>query len=759
MERLVKYITRTDPLDGNVITNMDARGKAWVFEYDNRDRRISSKDPLGNLTQWTYDVAGNRTTEIRPDGGVISYAYDSENRLISTTDPLNQVTQMAYDDAGNMITLTDARGNSYTFTYDQLSRKTSMIYPDGSHEDWTYDAAGNVSTYTTRAGQVRTFTYDIRNREILADWSDSTPDVSKTYDAAGRLLTMSSSVSTLTYTHDNANRLLSETQDMAGFAGGPKTVSYTYNADGQRASLTYPDGTVVSYTYTARDQMQTISVNGAPPLTTYQYDLAGNRTGKTLENNTSAAYVYDNANRLLTIDHKRNGTSFSRFDYTYNSVGNRTSKTQTDDGFPVRAENYQYDPTDQVTGAEYLENSVVNRTVGYQYDPVGNRQQVTENNQPAAYTANNLNQYSTVDGQTLGYDLNGNLTFVINVPPAPNSSYTYDAQNRMIAATHGAHTASFLYDPRNRCVARTINGVTTFFTWDDWSLLEDRASTGALLANYIHGAGIDEILIVTRPSPLDTFYHHHDGLGSTVALTDNTGTVVESYRYDIYGDVSVFDSGGTWLPTSALDNRFAFTGRELLVGLDLFDCRNRMYSKSLGRFLQIDPIRFEADDVNVYRFVMNNVINFVDAYGLVIETKGPFKAKYNALLKCWSENLPQSSQLRQIIADLRGSKDVYTITEMQKSNIYTQLIPTTVSKKGFNSPDGPSITRIDPKSYPTANRTWTWPEALAHELLHAHDYFRGFGLRGVHHKDESWVQDERQVTKDARDSCCQPDCP
>ncbi len=81
-------------------------------------------------------------------------------------------------------------------------------------------------------------TFDNRDRDTLCDWSDpNTPDVSKSYDAAGRMLTQSSSVSRLTYTYNNPNELLSETQDIAGFAGGAKTLNYTYNADVNRESL------------------------------------------------------------------------------------------------------------------------------------------------------------------------------------------------------------------------------------------------------------------------------------------------------------------------------------------------------------------------------------------------------------------------------------------------------------------------------------------------------------------------------------------
>ena len=67
-----------------------------------------------------------------------------------------------------------------------------MVFTGRTHEEWTYDVPGNVATYRTAARQVLTGSYDLRGRALLRDRNDATPDVTATYDSAGRVLTMDS---------------------------------------------------------------------------------------------------------------------------------------------------------------------------------------------------------------------------------------------------------------------------------------------------------------------------------------------------------------------------------------------------------------------------------------------------------------------------------------------------------------------------------------------------------------------------------------
>ncbi len=590
---------------GNLLSNTDPKGGVWSYTYDVMNRTLSKTAPIvATKTIYTYDGNGNKLTEKRPDNGVTTYVYDTMNRVTKITDPKGQITQMTYDAAGNLLTVKDPRNNTYSYTYDTLNRKTAMIYPDSSHENWTYDATGNLATYTARGGQVQTFAYDNRNRNTGYSWSDGvTPAVAKSYDAAGRLLTVNNGVSTVGYGYDDGNYLLSDTQTIAGSGAGGKTIAYTHDADGNRVSATYPSATVVAYGYTGRSQLAGVSVGGTP-LAAFTYDGNGNRTGKSLANGTTAAYAYDANNRLLALSHKLSTTNIASFTYAYDSMGRRTSRSESSATAPAATDSYSYDAVDQVTAVGYGSG----RNVSYTYDASGNRTSVTDSGTASAYVANSLNQYVTANGAIHSYDANGNLqsTSVWN--------YTYDAQNRLISASNGTTTATLAYDAANRCVARTINGTTTYLYYNGWQLIEEHDGSDNLLASYVHGAGLDELL--TRTSSAGTFYYHEDGLGNVVKLTDSTGTVQEGYSYDVFGAVTIRDGSGTVLTASPSGNRFLYTGREYIAELGLYDYRNRVYSPSLGRFLQTDPIRFEAGDVNIYRYVGNDPIGLTDLMGL-----------------------------------------------------------------------------------------------------------------------------------------------
>jgi RHS repeat-associated protein len=198
----------------------------------------------------------------------------------------------------------------------------------------------------------------------------------------------------------------------------------------------------------------------------------------------------------------------------------------------------------------------------------------------------------------------------------------------MIAYDFDGHSRSLLY--RIVTVIAALDNAPTdhapaskdaSFSYVHGPGIDDHRSRGRLGGDcHRQPAGRDErerasqLLCMTTTS--GSVYYHHDGLGSTVALTDAAGAKIESYTYDVFGTVSIFDAAGFPQSSSTAGNRFLYTGREFVKEVNLYDYRNRVYSAELGRFLQTDPIRFEAGDVNLYRYVGNDPVNGVDPLGL-----------------------------------------------------------------------------------------------------------------------------------------------
>ncbi len=129
-----------------------------------------------------------------------------------------------------------------------------------------------------------------------------------------------------------------------------------------------------------------------------------------------------------------------------------------------------------------------------------------------------------------------------------------------------------------------------------------------MIASYVHGQGIDEpIAGFTPQGTVPEWYYTFDGLGSVTELTDNSQSVVESYKYDAFGNLQTPPATG---------NPYTYTGREYDPESGLYFYRARYYDAGVGRFLSADPIRF-GGGVNFYAYVQNNPVNLTDPTGKV----------------------------------------------------------------------------------------------------------------------------------------------
>ena len=337
---------------------------------------------------------------------------------------------------------------------------------------------------------------------------------------------------------------------------------------------------------------------------------------RTLRNGTMTVYVPDPLNRARSVEHRHGGmAALGRFDYNYDKVG-RIDWIKRDS---YRGDRYEYYLDDQLKTAAYDAYNPPNNAFGatnitsLAYDENGNRTSQS-NTTSASYTygVNLLNEYNSVNGSVPAYDLKGNLHLY------DGSRYEYDAQNRITDAVTASNTLYFYYDGLGRQIVRYVNGQWIYSVWDGWNLIEEYSVSNSLIHGYLHGAGSDEMVQRWDTNRTNTIWYYQDAQGSTSHLTNDAGTIIESYKYPPAdsGAPSIYDASKQLIGSSNVDNRFLYTGRDWLKEVGWHDYRNRFYHPGLGRFLQSDPTGFAAGDSNLYRYCGGDPVNWSDPSGL-----------------------------------------------------------------------------------------------------------------------------------------------
>jgi RHS repeat-associated protein len=206
------------------------------------------------------------------------------------------------------------------------------------------------------------------------------------------------------------------------------------------------------------------------------------------------------------------------------------------------------------------------------------------------------------------FDANGNLVSLAEA--GQTTTYTWNARDQLASLAGPGVAGSFAYDGGGRRLQKTISGQTTTFQHDGWDIVQE---SGAASVNYLRGLAIDEPL--ARIDATSAAHYVGDALGSTLALTDGTGSATTSYTYAPFGQTSA--SG------AASASPFQYTAREN-DGTGLYFYRARYYNPALHRFISEDPLGFESGDTNFYSYVLNSPTNLIDPSGLTWQSNWNF---------------------------------------------------------------------------------------------------------------------------------------
>ncbi|HEY1525710.1 MAG TPA: RHS repeat-associated core domain-containing protein [Candidatus Angelobacter sp.] len=610
-----------------------------AFTYDARGNRISQTDALNNKTTFQYDARNRLTKVIKPDLTTISYAYDSRGRRTSVTDENNKVTQYVYDDADRLISVTDANTGVTQYAYDSENNLTSITdallhttslgydsqrrliqttFPSTKTEIYGYDAIGNQISKTDRKAQIINYAYDELTRLTKKTYPDAST-VAFTYDAASRLTNAQDPTGTYTFTYDNMDRLTNSSTVYASLPAKTFSVSQAYDAGSNRTSLTDSNNGSISYTYDVLNRLTTLKDFNRNSFT-FGYDALGRPTTMGRPNAVNSTYQYDAVSNLLSVLHQKGTATVDGGAYSYDAAGNRTTKTNK---LNNATSNYAYDSLYQLTGVTQGSST----TEAYTYDAGANR---LSSAAIPSYSYNASNELLNGPA-SYTYDDNGNV--LTKTDSTGTTSYTWDFENRLASVRLPSGSATiFKYDPFGRRVQKG----SSIYLYDRSHLIQESDSAGNLVSRYIHAPGPDSPVAAYRGSASE--FYQADGLGSITSLTNTSGVVNQTYVYDSFGNTS--STTGTFVQP------FRYTGREFDSETGLLYYRARYYDPQSGRFLNEDPIRFDAG-INFYTYVDNNPITWIDP-------KGKQKDSVTASL----ENAIRNGNSAEIQNILDAAKDV-----------------------------------------------------------------------------------------------------
>jgi RHS repeat-associated protein len=664
---------------GRVQQTTDPRGIVSKTDYDWLGRTVRNiqaftafapSNTADQTTEYTYDGDGNLLM-LQADlpGGTYQqtkYVYGvttaggstvNSNDILAATqypDPAtgnpssSQQETSTVNTLGQNLTYTDRNGNVHTYMYDVLGRQISDAVTtlgagvDGSVRrlETAYDTQGNAYLFTSfdapTGGNIVNQVQRAFNGlgQLTLEWqshsgavnTSTTPSVQYGYSlmAGGA----------------NHSRLTSIT-----YPNG-KVLNYVYNSGlddsiSRLSALSDSTGTLQTYAYLGLDTVVIMADPQASIELTYveqpgdpyantdggdQY-TGLDRFGRVIDQfwlNTSTAtatdrfqYGYDRDGNVLYRNNLVN-TAFGEL-YHASGAGNGYDNLNQLQAFSrgVLSASQQGGPLDTISSPSHSQ--------GWTIDATGNFTSVTTNGTPVNNTFNKQNEETQNGSANLTYDNNGNLTTDQN-----GNTLVYDAWNRLVAYKSGSTVLeSYKYDALGRRIVEAPGSNTNDLYYSaQWQVLEERLNgVSAATVQYVWSPVYVDALVLRDRSTQNNgmlderLWVQQDANWDVTALVNSSGTVMERYVYDPYGNVTFLSPTWGTLTGSAYAWVYLHQGGRLGTLSGLYYFRNRDFSPDLGRWMRQDPLGYAAGDDNLYRYVLNSPVENGDPSGLVLKGK------------------------------------------------------------------------------------------------------------------------------------------
>ncbi|NOU15931.1 MAG: hypothetical protein HOO91_00030 [Bacteroidales bacterium] len=611
-----------------------------TYSY-NPDGSVSSQQQSGFdvSTAYSYDNIG-RLTLVTGKNLNTSYSYSGNTETI--TDNITGIYQTKnFDNAGNVASATGTNGdltynyyatgklkniitfgNTTSMTYDDMGNQLTLVTPDAGTTTYTYNEFGQLKTQTDAKNQVDTLGYDAYGRLTSKATTSTTGNISESYsyyETSGlKGLQATATRGSITETYDYDNLYRPTTVTTTGL-GDPLVTTYQYNGDNRLYRVINPTGLTLEYTYDQVGYLQKIGKFANNTLSPIWEGTGVNDreqwTDFTMGNGLITKWNYNNDYMLSAIKTGTSGneTSIQNLGYTYNSK--KMLDTRTDGAL---SEAFDYDNLNRLTSS-----TISGQTVSYQYANNGN---ISSTSLVGNYNYNVTGKPHAVGSVTGPADTTGHSpTFTTN------SSFTGD--NKIAEIDNGTYKNIFTYGPSgNRCKVDQYQNNTKvsskIYLGSSEFILDNAGSITSSRTFITAPTGICAVWEKVGSANGVLHYIHTDNQGSWLKITSESGTVENTYSYDVWGRPR---NPSTWALkpisiTNALGNlndmqpRFdrGYTGHEHMAGFGLINMNGRLYDPYLQRFLSPDPFvqsPNNAQNYNRYTYCLNNPLAYTDPTG------------------------------------------------------------------------------------------------------------------------------------------------
>ncbi len=639
--------------------------------YDKLGRPERKVDHNQGSTPTTAYVYNGLTTEVtEPNGAIHRKTLDKHGNTVLVVDPYGTQTRFTYQ-LNDKVSTVIQDGNVNTrieHRYSAWDKKTQTRSPGKGRELYTHNAFGELISSLNGANEWSYYSYDIlgrqrerRNDDGINCWNYDTGAYGKGQLSQEYVIHNGATCGGVTsadyariYTYNGKGQLANSNYQVKG--QGSYLVSQTYQPDsGLIDLLTLPSTTQgvgsvkvkVKYNYTNGYLSQISDGNGKPYQTIQNRDIWGNVILEQLGNGVSHSRVYGQDNGQLDSLGYRGSLDLFASRYEYDVSGNMSSR-EFDFGIANTARYYsQGFSYDQLNRLTCFEDKTTGASLGYfAYDKFGNisanaanapayssgcaaapsGNQASLNDTALIYSASYPYRLDSVDGKAVRYGGSGNIR------EYRSSKLTYSAADKVLTIDSWnagkKDSTNYSYGPNGdryrKAVSRYVDGQlensSTFYISSVYERHQRAAGAGkSALTEEKYFIG--DVIITKRSNQAHSvFYQLKDEQGSTLMLTDDKGKEVNRYYYTPFGEQR--DVSLSPLPSSMLQpTRYGYTGHEHVAGLDIINMGGRIYSHSLRRFLQADPLVAHpmfSQSFNPYQYVYNNPLVNVDPSGYAV---------------------------------------------------------------------------------------------------------------------------------------------